>query len=249
MTVTGHLQPRVGEGPLPLYYQVEQDLLGRIESEEFAAGAPLPSEDLLCGEYGVSRITVRRALEGLSSAGVIVRRRGVGSFVADRPRGMVPRLTGSLSEFLASAKLLHTRAVSLEKRRPRNEVRRLLELDHEQDAWLLTSVGALESVGPVAFLEIWFPPDIGCQLTAEMVEGRVPIVRIAEGLIGQRIVRAEQLIEADHAGLAAPYLGIDPAAPILRVRRVYFTAQNRAIEIAYVRYHPQHYRYAIEFRG
>jgi len=57
----GRLEP----GPIPLYYQLEQELRRRIESAEFAPGAAFLTEDQICEQYGVSRITVRRALESL----------------------------------------------------------------------------------------------------------------------------------------------------------------------------------------
>jgi len=67
--------------PLPLYYQLEQDLRARIRANEFSDGAPIPTEQRLCESYGVSRITVRRALDALMAGGLIARRQGVGTFV------------------------------------------------------------------------------------------------------------------------------------------------------------------------
>src|SRR4051812_46886122 len=96
------------DGPVPLYHQLEQDLVDRISGGEFAPGDLLPSEEGICEQYGVSRITVRRALESLIHQGLIVRRRGVGSFVAQRsPAIRSVRLSGSLEDFLATAGSLH----------------------------------------------------------------------------------------------------------------------------------------------
>src|SRR5438876_2061473 len=72
------------DGPVPLYHQLEQDLLERIRTGEFGPGDALPTEGGICAQYGVSRITVRRALDALIAQGLIIRRRGVGSFVAQR---------------------------------------------------------------------------------------------------------------------------------------------------------------------
>lgn len=67
----------------PLYHQLETGLKARLESGEWAPGAQFPNEERLCEEYGVSRITVRQALRGLVQRGLIVRRQGRGTFVAD----------------------------------------------------------------------------------------------------------------------------------------------------------------------
>lgn len=74
---------------------VRYELRERITGAEFQPGGPLPTEDRICLEYLVSRITVRRALESLQRQGLIERRRGVGSFVAERPGGLFRNLVSA----------------------------------------------------------------------------------------------------------------------------------------------------------
>ncbi|ABC22095.1 histidine utilization repressor [Rhodospirillum rubrum F11] len=72
-------------GPVPLYEAVKRDLLRKIDEGLYAPDARLPSENELVAAYGVSRMTVHRALRELSQQGVLVRLQGVGTFVR-RPR-------------------------------------------------------------------------------------------------------------------------------------------------------------------
>jgi GntR family transcriptional regulator len=67
---------------LALYYQIKQDLIARIVSGELAPGSALPSEQELCGAYGVSRPTVRQAAQELVNERLLERRRGLGTFIA-----------------------------------------------------------------------------------------------------------------------------------------------------------------------
>jgi len=67
--------------PIPLYRQLGDVLRARLKDGEFPVGALFPSEPQLCELYGVSRITVIRALNELARAGLLVRRRGLGTFV------------------------------------------------------------------------------------------------------------------------------------------------------------------------
>ncbi len=60
-----------------------QDLRGKIEARVFSPGTALPSENQLCGLYGLSRPTVRRVLEKLCQSGILEKRAGVGAFVRD----------------------------------------------------------------------------------------------------------------------------------------------------------------------
>lgn len=67
---------------VPLYHQVEEILRQAIRSGELTPGQPFPSEPELADLLGVSRLTIRRSLGDLERAGLIVRRHGVGTFVA-----------------------------------------------------------------------------------------------------------------------------------------------------------------------
>ncbi|HYM70661.1 MAG TPA: GntR family transcriptional regulator [bacterium] len=75
------------QSPVPLYYQLESVLRDEIVAGRYAAGTLLPTEENLTRRFGVSRITVRRAMERLVSEGLIYRVPGRGTFVgAARPR-------------------------------------------------------------------------------------------------------------------------------------------------------------------
>ncbi len=238
---------RLEQGPIPLYYQLELNLRERIERGEFAPGAALPREDQLCDYYGVSRITVRRALDDLTQQGLIVRRRGIGSFVSNPEQGVKSSLSGSLPEFFASAALMTVQRLGMSAQSPPRDVRTTFGLATDENAWLLTAVGSLDDE-PVAYLEIWFPSEIGERISQDQWEPHMPVIRHVERAMELRVTRAEQLVEPAAAGKpAAGYLGVDPDTPLLRVRRTYY-AGVRPIELALVRYHPERYRYEIEFR-
>lgn len=65
----------------PLYQQVMDDVLAKIESGEYESGSKIPSEGELSEQYSVSRITVRRAIEELSRDGYLTKKQGKGTFV------------------------------------------------------------------------------------------------------------------------------------------------------------------------
>jgi GntR family transcriptional regulator len=84
--------------PVPLYYQLELQLRRAVVSGAFGESGRLPTELGLARTYGVSRITVRGALERLEEDGLIVRRRGRGTYVNpdQRDSGRVRRDPSSL---------------------------------------------------------------------------------------------------------------------------------------------------------
>lgn len=68
--------------PIPIYYQLKLAIKKKIETGEFRPGERIPTEQELCDRYGISRTPVRQALKELVYEGLLVRRRGLGTFVA-----------------------------------------------------------------------------------------------------------------------------------------------------------------------
>ncbi|GII91060.1 GntR family transcriptional regulator [Sinosporangium siamense] len=73
------------DSPVPKYFQLREILLDLIECDELPIGAAIPSERELCQRYGLSRMTVRQAVDHLVSEGRLQRVPGKGTFVA-RPK-------------------------------------------------------------------------------------------------------------------------------------------------------------------
>ena len=66
---------------VPLYQQIKDLLLDRIEHGELVAGDLIPSEAKLGAAFGVNRLTVRQALYELRVEGYVIREKGRGTFV------------------------------------------------------------------------------------------------------------------------------------------------------------------------
>lgn len=91
------------DSPLPLYYQLKSDLERFIESGKWQPGMQVPSERELCGQYHVSRITVRQAITGLVNEGRLMREQGRGTFVAH------PRIEQELTALTSFTQDMHQR--------------------------------------------------------------------------------------------------------------------------------------------
>lgn len=67
----------------PLFLQVQKDLASKIQAGDYPAGNKLPNELQLAEQYGVGRITVRRAISELADQGMLVKRQGKGTFIRE----------------------------------------------------------------------------------------------------------------------------------------------------------------------
>jgi DNA-binding GntR family transcriptional regulator len=74
---------------MPLYIQLKEELEGRIKSGQWDVDGRIPSENELMREFGVGRATVREAVSRLVNEGYLVKRRGIGTFVALRQPSLV----------------------------------------------------------------------------------------------------------------------------------------------------------------
>jgi GntR family transcriptional regulator len=72
---------QIEQGVVPRYFQLKGILEKRLQSGEYQPGDKFPTDDELCREYGLSRGTVRRAVEMLISAGLLRREQGRGTFI------------------------------------------------------------------------------------------------------------------------------------------------------------------------
>lgn len=237
------------EGPIPLYHQLEQEFCARIASSEFKPGDALPTEEQIGKSYGVSRITVRKALDSLHQNGLIVRRRGIGSFVAEPRTGIhAVHLNGSLDEFLQTANRMSPHVISLGAAKASDAIAATFGVKPGSSVLRLELLSSTED-GPLAHGEFYFPAWVAEILSVDDISADEPIVRIIERLGGIKVVRAEQVIEPALAGKeTGGHLGIPGATPLLRSQRTYYASNGDAVEVATLRYHPERYRYEVELR-
>lgn len=100
-SLADHLKSLDPAGALPLYQQLQRALREAIEQGALGPDDALPSERQLAAELGISRITVRKAIDGLADEGLLVRRQGSGNFVGARIEKNFAKLT-SFSEDMRS---------------------------------------------------------------------------------------------------------------------------------------------------
>jgi len=96
--VIGNLED---QGRAPLYQQLQRALREAITENRLAADEALPPERDLAGEFGVSRITVRKALDALVSEGLLTRRQGAGTFVAARVEKSFSKLSSFTEDMIS----------------------------------------------------------------------------------------------------------------------------------------------------
>lgn len=107
-SLTEIIGPLDAEQRQPLYQQLQRALRDAIEKRVWGPDDALPAERDLADELAVSRITVRKALDGLVGEGLLTRRQGAGTFVAGRVEKNFSKLTSFSEDMLARGRKPHS---------------------------------------------------------------------------------------------------------------------------------------------
>lgn len=235
-------------GPLPpLYYRVFKSLEQRVRDGLYALGDRLPSEDQLCREFHASRITIREAVRRLVDLGLVVRRRGSGTFVSHHEGGKaeVPiRFTAALEDLFAQVETVQTKAAQVTEETPPLDVARLLGLKEREPVSVVRRIRAYR--GQVFALTInYLPLSLGVRVREGDLYG-YPLLRLLEEKLKIRFRWADQMIEARTADdEVAGALGIRFGDPVLYVQRLMFTKGRDPLEVVRSFYRGDMYRYQV----
>jgi GntR family transcriptional regulator len=230
----------------PLYAQAHDWLLTLVESGELQPGERLPSEARLATQLGISRATLREALRLLEEGGTIVRRQGVGTFVAPNHH-----LDSGL-ERLESVRALAARQ-GMETRVRRLSVesveadRALAERLHIERRAPVTRVcrSILVQDRPVAYLEDFVPGHwLDARSLDESFTGSVLDLLRQDGQLRVRDALAD--ITAVRAGrLLAQRLGVPPGAALLLLEEVLYSSSGVPLDYSRNYFVPDRFRFHI----
>lgn len=242
------LADEIGEldsaGRAPLYLRLQDALRGAIDRGQLKAQDAIPAERELAQDFKVSRITVRKAIEGLVSEGMLIRRQGAGTFVSGRVEKQFAKLTSFSEDMVARG------------RAPSSK-------------WLLKAEGAvtpdealtlgLSPGTPVyRFHRIRFADDSPMALEQSTIAGYglAALATVDTSLYtaleaaGNRPVRALQRLRAvlfnkEQAAL----LNVEPGAPGLFIERRGFLEDGRTVEMTHSWYRGDAYDFVAELNA
>lgn len=212
-----------------LHARLGESLRRRIVSGEWPVHHRLPSEAELGASFGVSRITVRKALADLAAQSLIVRVQGKGSFVAPaRVRQELDRLQGLAESLGPDGRQVVTEVLDCSPGRLSGEAAAALGL-REGAACLTLNTLRRTDGRPLSINRTALLPAFGRRLRREEL-ARHDLLTLYETRLGLRVDRAVVSIGAEAAAPdQAHALGLRRASPVLRVTRAVFASDGRAL--------------------
>ncbi|RZL93530.1 MAG: GntR family transcriptional regulator [Variovorax sp.] len=220
--------PLHGASGTALHRQIFLVLRDEISRGLFPDGA-LPNEEALCERFGVSRITVRRALADLATQGVVERRHGRGTFVLGVPAQLRPAPSLSVIDSLRkTATETVVQVIEVVQALPPRDVGLLLQLPIGEKAMHALRLRINRKGEPAMLTDAWVPADIGKRATeAALKKKALYEILMAQGVQFGRVVQEISATVGDpqRAGL----LRTDVGGPILKLVRLMHDLDERPV--------------------
>ena len=232
--------------PVPLYFQAAQHLEQMIESGELPMGTRLDNEADLAGQLGLSRPTMRRAIEYLVGRGLLVRRRGIGTQVVHVKVTREIELTSLYDDLAKTGRNPSTTVVSFGTEPASDSLAATLGIPARAPVYVFERLRYADAE-PLALMRNHVPEHLMRLSAADLeTQGLYNLFR-ANG-ISMRI--AKQAIGARAATAAeARALGETRGAPLLTMERSAYDDQGRAVEHGHHLYRASRYSFDLTLTG
>ncbi|MBL0885212.1 GntR family transcriptional regulator [Myceligenerans indicum] len=227
-------------GPVPLYFQISSRLEAAIQDGTLPAGSRLENEVALGSRLGLSRPTIRRAIQELVDKGLLVRRRGIGTQVVHGKVTRSVELTSLYEDLERSGQEPTTQIVSMEVGKADEKAAEELGIEKGRPVLRIRRVRSADGV-PIAILDNTLPEqyrdldadDLAKYGLYQLLRARGVTMRVAKQRIGAR----------DATGVEAGLLDIPKGAAVLTMTRTAFDNAGRAVEWGQHCYRPDLYSF------
>ena len=232
--------------PVPLYFQVAQHLEQMIESGELPMGTRLENEIDLADQLGLSRQTMRRAIEYLVGRGLLLRKRGIGTQVVQAKVTREVELTSLYDDLAKTGRDPSTTVVSFSTEPAPDALAAELGLAAGTPVYVFERL-RFAGAEPLALMRNHVPEHL-MRLSAADLEAQGLYNLFRTNGISMRI--AKQSIGARAATAAeARALGERKGAPLLTMERSAYDEQGRAVEHGRHVYRASRYRFDLTLTG
>ncbi|MBU3653220.1 MAG: GntR family transcriptional regulator [Limnohabitans sp.] len=235
--------------PLPKYHKIYLVLREQLHEGRFSQG--MPGELALMRQFGVARVTIRRALSQLVDEGLITREPGRGTRpltpadVTGSPGpGQRAQLSGLLENIISMGLRTSVKVLSVDELDPPGEVALRLDLPSGERVQKAVRVRSTRE-GPLSYITTWVPQRVARSFGRHELS-RKPILVLMEEA-GVRVGRAEQSISARLADAElAQHLDVSVGSALLDVRRLIFDEDDCPVQWLHGVYRPDRYEYQMQ---
>ncbi|UCE51821.1 MAG: GntR family transcriptional regulator [Desulfobacterales bacterium] len=228
---------------LPLYYQLKEIVLEKIENGDWGIGSQIPSEKDLQERYEISRATVRQTMDILVNDGFLQKIRGKGTIVK---KPAIEEKLPELKSFTEEMKAIDASKQVLLKKyvEPSAFMQKILKLYSDEKVFYLKRLMIVEGKN-LGILNSYVPARYNLSLKEDYSKSLYKIFEKND----IRLAWADQTIEAAMSSKEETrILGLKSPIPILVIKRLCFSVHQEIVEYVKAVYHYDQYRFKIKLR-
>lgn len=224
---------------IPVYSQLKAIIHKRIQSGEYVEGGIIPSERELAKDFGISRMTVRQALNQMVSEGTLVREKGRGTFVAKRK--IQQKNISSFSETVRAKGMVPSTKVLYFKKETAGDVSSILNISKDDQIYVIKRLRLANGV-PVGLEQVYIPAIFCPDLESHQLEAS--LYQLINDKYGMKIDYMDNIIEASVTTAdERKLLNINVATPVLRITGVSYISGGRKFSYERDIYRADQYSY------
>ncbi|MGG0590926.1 GntR family transcriptional regulator [Priestia megaterium] len=230
--------------PLPIYYQIEEQLKKQIENGELKPNDSLPSEREFAERFEISRMTVRQAINNLVNDGYLYRQKGRGTFVSEKKlEQQLVGLTSFTEDMKARGMMPSSKLLSFEIIAASEKIAEQLHISLHAPVYEIKRIRLADDV-PMALESVYVSANLVKGLTESIVNDS--LYRYIEEELGLKIGEANQTLESILASeTEVKHLGISSYSPVLLIQRNTYLQDGTPLEVVKSSYRADRYKFTI----
>lgn len=217
---------------VPLYMQINELLIAKISSGEWAPGDLIPSETKLARELDVSQGTVRKAITDLVEKNVLVRKQGKGTFVSNHNDDRALFHFFHITDNDGNRMLPDSRVLACRKKTASRFEAAVLHLRNDAPVIRIERVRSISSIPTIAETIVLPANPFGALQTGNTCRLPNMLYELYEKQFGITIHSAEEKLRATAASKReAKVLEVEPGTPLLEIERIALTLDKTPVEL------------------
>jgi GntR family transcriptional regulator len=229
---------------MPLHYQIADYLVNMLKNSESVEEKLLPEEKLR-DMFGVSRATVRHALEHLSRRGMIIKKQGKGNFWTDVSKNVkTEKQSGINRQIFNISKKTNVKVLGKDLEKIPDTAAEFLGLHKGSFAYVFRRLRNV-SGEPLSYTINYLPKEIGEKIQKKHLQ-QMTMLETLENIVGLTLGVIEHEVEITRANKnISGYLGNAPLDPVLTVRTSVFDKKKQPVEIVWTYFVENKYKFKV----
>jgi DNA-binding GntR family transcriptional regulator len=236
---------------IPLYLQLKDMIIKKIESNEYAPNTQIPSEQDLCQMYDISRPTVRQAITELTNSGYLYKEKGKGTFVYGRKNVIdIKNYTGFTDSILdcqapAGKNIID---ISVTESSSIDILNRIFNYNSSMPVTVITYLSFINNQANEVYLlnKSYIPVNLFPDIVNQLKDGKssIDILRGKYPLIPEKSKSILEIVFADNND--SPLLRVQPGQPLIKLQNTLFSKSGQAVEYIISKYRADNCRLMFE---